>query len=47
MLDIGKTTLFALLKNGTLKSVKIGAARRVYVASIKELAETGTENFAK
>jgi excisionase family DNA binding protein len=41
MLAIGETTLFKLLKDGSLESVKIGKARRISVASIKRLAAAG------
>jgi hypothetical protein len=42
MLAIGKTQLFALLKDGVLESIKIGKSRRITVASIKKLAAEGT-----
>jgi hypothetical protein len=42
MLQICQTKLFALLKDGSLESVKIGKSRRISVASIKRLAENGT-----
>jgi excisionase family DNA binding protein len=41
MLDIGRSTVYELLRVGKLKSVKFGRARRVIVQSIRDLiAET-------
>jgi hypothetical protein len=40
-LDVGTTKGHELLNSGALKSVKIGRARRVYVASIKALLAEG------
>jgi len=42
MLNLGATKIFAMLKDGSLESVKIGMNRRISVASIKRLAECGT-----
>jgi excisionase family DNA binding protein len=42
LLNFGQTKIFALLKDGTLESTKIGYARRISVASIKALAKCGT-----
>jgi excisionase family DNA binding protein len=38
---IGRTTLFRLIENGTLESVKVGKKRLIYVASLRHLLETG------
>ena len=41
MLDICKTTLFKLLNENRLESIRIGRSRRILVASIEKLlAET-------
>jgi excisionase family DNA binding protein len=40
---LGKTTIFALLKDGTLTSVKIGTRRFVHADSVDRLLETGTD----
>jgi hypothetical protein len=37
MTGLGKTTVAKFIKDGTLKSRKIGRSRRVLVASIREL----------
>jgi excisionase family DNA binding protein len=39
MLDIGKTRLFELLREGKLDSVKLGRSRRIFVNSIRRLIE--------
>jgi hypothetical protein len=41
MLGVGKTTMAALIRSGAVKSIKIGKARRVEVASIRRLAAEG------
>jgi len=45
MLNFGPTKIWTLMKSRTLESVKIGASRRINVASIKRLAETGTPGW--
>ena len=42
MLNFGLTKIFALMKDGTLDSTKIGYARRISVASIKRVAQCRT-----
>lgn len=42
ILRVGKTTVFKLIKNGELKSRKIGKSRRISLDSIRELAAKGT-----
>lgn len=42
LLAIKRTTMFALLKDGTLPSIKIGAARRIHRDAIVAFAEKGT-----
>ena len=36
---LGRTKIYELINDGTLKSVKIGRCRRVVLASIRELAD--------
>jgi excisionase family DNA binding protein len=36
VLATGRTTMYALLKNGDLRSVKIGRSRRIPAAALKE-----------
>jgi excisionase family DNA binding protein len=43
---LGKTTIFALLQNGTLTSVSIGRRRLIHADSVDRLLETGTEDVA-
>jgi excisionase family DNA binding protein len=40
---LGKTKLFALINDGTLKSVKIGRRRLIYADSVDRLLETGQD----
>ena len=40
---LGNTTIFALIKNGMLTSVKIGRRRFIHADSVDRLLETGTE----
>jgi excisionase family DNA binding protein len=42
MLNFGPTKIWMLYKDGTLESTKIGYARRIYFASVKRLAQSGT-----
>jgi hypothetical protein len=42
MLNVGSTTVAKLVKTGVLDSVLIGRSRRILVASIRRLAEAGT-----
>jgi excisionase family DNA binding protein len=42
LLGIGQVSVFKLLKDGSLQSVKIGKSRRISVESIKRLAAEGT-----
>jgi excisionase family DNA binding protein len=44
---LGNTTVFALLKNGMLNSVRIGRRRLIYADSVDRLLETGTETPPK
>ncbi len=46
-LGIGETTIFALLKNGTLESVKIGNKRLIRSASIRYVIENGAKTPPK
>lgn len=39
-LDVGRTTVYELIKSGELKSVKIGRARRVPEAALVEFIES-------
>jgi excisionase family DNA binding protein len=43
---LGNTTIFALIKKGTLTSVKIGRRRFIHADSVDRLLETGTEDVA-
>jgi excisionase family DNA binding protein len=43
---LGNTTIFALIKNGMLTSVKIGRRRFVHADSVDRLLEAGTEDVA-
>jgi excisionase family DNA binding protein len=36
ILDVGRTTIYALIQSGDLKSVKIGRSRRIPAASLQE-----------
>lgn len=38
-IKVGKTTMFALLKSGEIKSVRIGRSRRVVASSLREFVE--------
>lgn len=42
LLAIRRTTMFALLKDGTIPSVRIGRARRIHRDAITDFAHTGT-----
>mgnify|MGYP003593111783 FL=1 len=42
LLGVKRTTMFALLKNGTVPSVRIGRSRRIHRDAIVAFAETGT-----
>jgi excisionase family DNA binding protein len=42
-LGIGKTKLFELLKDGTLKRVRVGTRVLVTAASLRAVAEDGAE----
>lgn len=42
LLAIKRTTVFALMKEGTLPSIKIGKARRIHRDAIVAFAEKGT-----
>lgn len=35
-IDVGRTTIYALIKSGELQSVKIGRSRRVPAAALEE-----------
>ncbi len=37
--SLGRTKIYELIADGTLRSVKIGRSRRVLMASIRELAD--------
>ena len=39
VLDVGRSTVYELLRAGKLKGVKFGRAHRVVVQSIRELVE--------
>lgn len=39
-LSLGRTSIYALINSGTLKTVKIGRRRLVKVESIRQLLET-------
>jgi excisionase family DNA binding protein len=41
-LNIGRTTMFALLKSGVIDSVKVGRLRRVPETALSEYAERAT-----
>lgn len=45
-LQISERTVFMLIDEGFLESVKIGGSRRVSMDSVKALASTGTKNEA-
>lgn len=38
-MSVGRTKLFALIKDGQIRSVKIGKSRRIVAASIHEFVE--------
>src|SRR5207244_11495685 len=38
-LSIGRTTLYRLLGNGALASCRVGRARRVHIAELREFAQ--------
>ena len=38
-LDVGRTTVYALMASGELQSVKIGRSRRVPAAALEEYVE--------
>jgi excisionase family DNA binding protein len=40
---LGNTTIFALMANGTLTSIKIGRRRFIHADSLDRLLETGTD----
>lgn len=40
-LSVGKTTIFELIKAGSLQRVKFGRATRLLIAEIRRLAQTG------
>lgn len=42
LLAVKRTTVFALLKDGTLPSIKIGTSRRIHRDAIIAFAEKGT-----
>jgi excisionase family DNA binding protein len=46
-LGLGKSTVFTLLRNGTLTSVKVGNKRLVHASSVDRLLKTGAEIAAK
>lgn len=46
MLGISRSNLYTLLSSGELKSIKIGASRRIPIAAIHELIEKSTVNVA-
>jgi len=46
LLNVSRAKVFVMLQRGELESVKLGNMRRVRVASIKRLAETGTGRAA-
>jgi len=39
LLDVGRSTVYELLRTGKLKGVKFGRAHRVVVQSIRDLVE--------
>ena len=39
-LSIGRSTLYLLLQNDELRSVKIGAARRIPMAAVREYVDS-------
>ena len=41
LLSLGRTTVYRLMKEKTLKNVKIGSARRIKYESVKKLCQTG------
>ncbi len=41
LLSIRRTTMFALLKDGTITSVKIGRARRIHRDVLTDFAQAG------
>lgn len=47
ILDVGRTTIYALIQSGELKSVKIGRCRRIPASALEDyinkLTEAGTE----
>jgi excisionase family DNA binding protein len=42
-LEIGRTRMFALLKSGELRSVKIGRSRRIPAAALTDYVERLTQ----
>lgn len=39
-LSLGRTSVFALVKNGEIRSVKVGKARRIVAASLHDYVAT-------
>ena len=47
VLDVGRSTVYELLRAGKLKGVKFGRAHRVVVQSIRDLVEESGERKAR
>ena len=43
-LDVGRTTIFALMKSGELQSVRIGRSRRIPTSALEEYVEKLAEH---
>lgn len=46
-LSVSRVTIYELLKSGALKSVKIGASRRIVSASVEKLVNHGAARKAR
>jgi excisionase family DNA binding protein len=46
LLSIGQTTLFSLIKNGKLKTTKLGKKRLIHYASLLDLLNNTTQEDA-